>query len=214
LSSLQNQAPHRWCWKDCRGLLLRLQSPLRSEHDPLPSGRMGYGLWLLIAMFGAVAVLAGLAGFYYGSRSAGPLLRIERLTRIGRIAPGVQAMESLPASATDGLRTYIPAIPGGRSVLAQVDVRTGAEEPSAAKRDFFRYAWRPVSRRVDATAANSSIAEVGAIVMDGARRWRQCATYGECRGSRERARAETRKYRRRRRARPQPGKLEPDLGLR
>jgi hypothetical protein len=34
-------------------------------------------------------------------------------------------MESLPASATDGLRIFIPVISAGRSVLAQVDVRTG-----------------------------------------------------------------------------------------
>jgi Tol biopolymer transport system component len=34
-------------------------------------------------------------------------------------------MESLPASASDGLRVFIPVISGGRSVLAQVDVHTG-----------------------------------------------------------------------------------------
>jgi DNA-binding winged helix-turn-helix (wHTH) protein len=101
-------------------------SSLPNEPDLTRPHRKGFGFWLWIAMSIPVAVLAGLAGFYYGSRSAGPLPRIERLTRIGRIAPGVQAMESLPASATDGLRIYIPVISGGRSVLAQVDVRTGA----------------------------------------------------------------------------------------
>ncbi|MBB5317357.1 winged helix-turn-helix domain-containing protein [Tunturibacter empetritectus] len=103
-------------------------SSQEDELDVMRRRRRGFGFWLWIAMLVPLAVLAGLAGFYYGSRSTGPLPRIERLTRIGRIAPGVQAMESLPASATDGLRIYIPVISGGRSVLAQVDVRTGAVE--------------------------------------------------------------------------------------
>ncbi|WP_353069734.1 winged helix-turn-helix domain-containing protein [Tunturibacter empetritectus] len=101
-------------------------SPSPNELDLSPTRQRDFGSWLWLAILVPMAVLAGLAGFYYGSRSTSPLPRVERLTRIGRIAPGVQAMESLPASATDGLRIYIPVISGGRSVLAQVDVRTGA----------------------------------------------------------------------------------------
>jgi Tol biopolymer transport system component/DNA-binding winged helix-turn-helix (wHTH) protein len=96
-----------------------------SAVDSLPVSRGRFGFWLWLAAAGILAILACSAGFYSGSRRAGPLPRIERLTRSGRIAPGVQAMESLPASATDGLRIFIPIISAGRSVLAQVDVRTG-----------------------------------------------------------------------------------------
>lgn len=82
-------------------------------------------LWRWIATLCGVACLAGLVGYYGGSRRGGPLPRIEQLTHTGRIAPGIQAMESLPASATDGLRIFIPVIAKGRSVLGQVDVHTG-----------------------------------------------------------------------------------------
>ncbi|WP_158793124.1 winged helix-turn-helix domain-containing protein [Granulicella sp. L60] len=82
------------------------------------------GPW--IAVICAAGALAGTGGFYAGSRRPSPLPRIDRLTRTGRIAPGIPAMESLPASVTDGLRIFIPVISGGRSVLAQVDVHTGA----------------------------------------------------------------------------------------
>jgi len=91
-----------------------------------PAVRARFLSWALIAILCLVGILAGFAGFYYGARYTRPLPRIEQLTRTGRIAPGVQAMESLPASATDGLRIYIPVIAEGRSVLAQVDVHTGS----------------------------------------------------------------------------------------
>ncbi len=44
----------------------------------------------------------------------------------GRIAPGSPTMESFPASATDGLRIYTPAIVEGRTALSQVEIHTGA----------------------------------------------------------------------------------------
>jgi DNA-binding winged helix-turn-helix (wHTH) protein len=60
--------------------------------DSLPVSRGRFGFWLWPAAAAMVAILACSAGFYSGSRRAGPLPRIERLTRSGRIAPGVQAM--------------------------------------------------------------------------------------------------------------------------
>jgi Tol biopolymer transport system component/DNA-binding winged helix-turn-helix (wHTH) protein len=87
----------------------------------VPSSKSRF--WIAAACLGVL--LAGIGGFYVGSRRSGPLPRIERLTRNDWIAPGTPATESLPASATDGLRIFIPVISGGRSVLAQVDVRTG-----------------------------------------------------------------------------------------
>jgi len=91
------------------------------ESAALPSRKSGF--WVGTACL--VALLAGIGGFYAGSKRPGPLPRIERLTRTDWIAPGTPATESLPASATDGLRIFIPVISGGRSVLAQIDVRTG-----------------------------------------------------------------------------------------
>jgi len=61
-------------------------------------------------------------------RATSPLLRVERLTHIGKIAPGMPGMESLPASATDGLRLFVPVLVDGRSVLTRVDVHTGATQ--------------------------------------------------------------------------------------
>lgn len=81
--------------------------------------------WERLAIAFVIAASAAVSGFYYGSRHTRSFPRIDQLTRTGRIAPGVEAMESLPASATDGLRIYVPVIAGGTSVLAQVDVHTG-----------------------------------------------------------------------------------------
>ncbi len=57
------------------------------------------------------------------------LLRIEQLSHIGRIAPGMPGMESLPASATDGVRIFVSVLENGRSVLSRVDAHTGAVQP-------------------------------------------------------------------------------------
>lgn len=73
----------------------------------------------------AVAVAAGVGFFVGSSRSTAVAPRIDQLTTSGRIAPGTPAMESLPASATDGLRIYTPVIAGGRPALSQVDIHTG-----------------------------------------------------------------------------------------
>jgi Tol biopolymer transport system component/DNA-binding winged helix-turn-helix (wHTH) protein len=98
---------------------------VRSATNEHLANRSRSAYWKGTAMLCAVASLAGVAGFYGGSRHGRPLPRIEQLTHTGRIAPGVQAMESLPASATDGLRIFVPVIAGGRPVLGQVDVHTG-----------------------------------------------------------------------------------------
>ena len=63
------------------------------------------------------------------TRGVSPLLRIDKLTHSGNIAPGMPGMESLPASAGDGLRIFVPVLENGRSVLSRVDVHTGAVQP-------------------------------------------------------------------------------------
>ncbi len=82
-------------------------------------------LWKLAAIVTASALLATWA-FELARKPVAPLLHIEQLTRSGRIAPGMPAMESLPAAATDGLRIFTPVIAEGRSHLSEVDVHTGA----------------------------------------------------------------------------------------
>ena len=57
------------------------------------------------------------------------LLQIDQLTHIGRIAPGMPGMESLPASVTDGIRIFVPVLENGRSVLSRVDAHTGGVQP-------------------------------------------------------------------------------------
>jgi Tol biopolymer transport system component/DNA-binding winged helix-turn-helix (wHTH) protein len=62
-------------------------------------------------------------------KGAAPLLRVEQLTHVGKIAPGMPGMESLPASVSDGLRIFVPILVDGRTVLSRVDVHTGAVQP-------------------------------------------------------------------------------------
>lgn len=62
------------------------------------------------------------------TKTTAPLLRIEQLTRNGRVEPGKPSMESLPAAATDGLRIYVPVLSGGQSKLSQLDIHTGFEQ--------------------------------------------------------------------------------------
>ncbi len=85
--------------------------------------------WWAVSILGVTALAAAASGFYIGAgRAKVAPPRIEQLTTSGRIAPGTQAMESLPASSTDGLRIYTPVIAGGRAVLSEVDIHTGAIE--------------------------------------------------------------------------------------
>ena len=86
--------------------------------------RAGLGLGLLAAF--ALGTFLTRVIPRRDSAGAAPLLRIEQLTHIGRIAPGMPGMESLPASASDGLRIFVPVMVDGRSVLSRVDVHTGA----------------------------------------------------------------------------------------
>jgi len=91
------------------------------------TGWIGRG-WLVTGVIALVAAaMAAGVGFFLGARRSGEVApRIDQLTTSGRIAPGTPAMESLPASATDGLRIYTPVIAGGRPLLSQVDIHTGA----------------------------------------------------------------------------------------
>lgn len=71
-------------------------------------------------------VAAALFAFFNHAPSGAQLLRIEQLTHIGKIAPGMPGMESLPASVTDGIRIFVPILENGRSVLSRIDTHTGA----------------------------------------------------------------------------------------
>jgi Tol biopolymer transport system component/DNA-binding winged helix-turn-helix (wHTH) protein len=82
----------------------------------------------------AAAILAGAValGLYVGSsRQSTMPLRISQVTHNGRIAPGAPAMESLPATATDGVRIFSSVIEKGRAVLSQISIADGDVLPLA-----------------------------------------------------------------------------------
>ncbi len=91
--------------------------------DPKPPRYRSY-LGLAVAAV-VLATIAAATGYLAGIGHPAAIPRIERLTHTGRIAPGVQLMESFPASVTDGLRIFTSVISGGRPILARVDVHTG-----------------------------------------------------------------------------------------
>jgi Tol biopolymer transport system component/DNA-binding winged helix-turn-helix (wHTH) protein len=91
-------------------------TPLQPRRKPWFTG---VALMLVVAM-------AAAAGYFLALNRVPGVPRIERLTHTQRIAPGIQAMESLPASVTDGLRIFTSVISNGRPVFAQVDVHSGA----------------------------------------------------------------------------------------
>ena len=90
----------------------------------------GVGLGVLGGIFLALMAWAFWA---WWTPAAAPLRRIEQVTRTGRIdtgtiVPGMLALENLPAGVTDGSRLYIPVLAGGRSVLEEVNLRTGTQQ--------------------------------------------------------------------------------------
>ncbi len=94
-----------------------------------PERVIGRRVVLVTGLLGAFVLGLIIAWSLASRREVGataPLLRIEQLTHIGKIAPGMPGMESLPASVSDGLRIFVPVLVDGRSVLSRVDVHTGA----------------------------------------------------------------------------------------
>ncbi len=79
------------------------------------------------AIAGAIALVAALGiGIVIGnSRVSTTPARITQITHNGRIAPGAPSMESLPATATDGVRIFTSVIENGRAVLSQVSIANG-----------------------------------------------------------------------------------------
>jgi Tol biopolymer transport system component/DNA-binding winged helix-turn-helix (wHTH) protein len=85
-----------------------------------------------IALGTAIFAGAVTLGIYLGSsRKNIEPLRISQITYNGRIAPGAPAMESLPATATDGVRIFSSVIEKGRAVLSQVSIASGDVLPLA-----------------------------------------------------------------------------------
>jgi len=81
------------------------------------------------ALYLAAAASALALGIYLGSSRPTTPLRISQITNSGRISPGVPAMESLPATATDGVRIFSSVIENGRSSLSQVSIASGDATP-------------------------------------------------------------------------------------
>ena len=81
------------------------------------------------AIYIATAAAALALGIYLGSSRPHPPLRISQITNSGRISPGAPAMESFPATATDGVRIFSSVIENGRSSLSQVSIANGEAAP-------------------------------------------------------------------------------------
>jgi len=81
----------------------------------------------------AATLIAGAwLGFHFGSHGSHVKpLRINQITHSGRISPGAPTMESLPATATDGVRIFASVIENGRAVLSQIFVSNGSIQPLA-----------------------------------------------------------------------------------
>ncbi|MGD0444859.1 MAG: winged helix-turn-helix domain-containing protein [Edaphobacter sp.] len=81
----------------------------------------------------AATLLAGAwLGLHFGSRlSHAKSFRINQITHSGRISPGAPTMESLPATATDGVRIFASVIENGRAALSQIFVSNGSIQPLA-----------------------------------------------------------------------------------
>lgn len=87
----------------------------------------------LYAACGAV-VTAGVLGLCLllgGSATSRSPLRITQITHEGRISPGAPSMESLPSTATDGVRIFTPMIENGRTLLSQIFIAGGDALPLA-----------------------------------------------------------------------------------
>jgi Tol biopolymer transport system component/DNA-binding winged helix-turn-helix (wHTH) protein len=83
------------------------------------------------ALYIAAAAAALALGIYLGSSRPHPPLRISQITYNGRISPGAPAMESFPATATDGVRIFSSLIENGRSSLSQISIANGDVIPLA-----------------------------------------------------------------------------------
>lgn len=78
-----------------------------------------------LPVIGALLVLCSVLLWLQIRPRVAVLRRIDQVTYTGTISPGMTAMENLPAGVTDGSRLYIPVLARGRSMLNEVNVRTG-----------------------------------------------------------------------------------------
>jgi Tol biopolymer transport system component/DNA-binding winged helix-turn-helix (wHTH) protein len=96
---------------------------------------VGHG-WRWTSLYVGCGLVAVVSAFSFGillgrSRTPDPPLRITQITHNGRISPGAPSMESLPATATDGVHLFSSVIENGRAVLSQVSIADGSVLPLA-----------------------------------------------------------------------------------
>src|SRR6202012_3025141 len=78
----------------------------------------------------ATLVAGTCLGVQLGSRSSHvKSFRINQITHSGRISPGAPTMESLPATATDGVHIFASVTENGRAALSQIFVSNGNIQP-------------------------------------------------------------------------------------
>jgi Tol biopolymer transport system component/DNA-binding winged helix-turn-helix (wHTH) protein len=74
----------------------------------------------------ATLIVGAWLGSHFESRSSHVRsFHINQITHSGRISPGAPTMESLPATATDGVRIFASVIENGRAALSQIFVSNG-----------------------------------------------------------------------------------------
>jgi Tol biopolymer transport system component/DNA-binding winged helix-turn-helix (wHTH) protein len=110
--------------------------PLSTGTAPAPTAapyaevlRPSRGALSILVIFFAVALIASYLAGYEHTSIAPP--HIAQLTHSGHLAPGVDAMESLAPSATDGVRLFAATIDNGHDDLASVSLADGSVTPLA-----------------------------------------------------------------------------------
>jgi Tol biopolymer transport system component/DNA-binding winged helix-turn-helix (wHTH) protein len=88
------------------------------------------GVLLRWGLPAAAVLTAAILGYLYGAqRGSTKSFHINQITHSGRISPGAPAMESLPATASDGVRIFASVIENGRAALTQISVSSGEIQP-------------------------------------------------------------------------------------
>ncbi|MDP9050793.1 MAG: winged helix-turn-helix domain-containing protein [Acidobacteriota bacterium] len=100
----------------------------------IPGRKKNLLLWCLALV--AVITSAGIGSYFGAQHSRIRSFNIKQITHSGRISPGAPAMESLPATATDGVRIFASVIENGRANLSQISISDGDIQPLALPSDI------------------------------------------------------------------------------
>lgn len=94
-----------------------------------PGARRRFPILLLAGLFVALCAGGAIAWLLIAYSGAGAPRRIDQVTFNDSIFPGVIAMESYPALASDGSRLYSATLENGETHIASIDPQTGTMQP-------------------------------------------------------------------------------------